>query len=153
MAATCNYAAQLEAAAAWVAEGVPAESHELVYQSRSGPPRVPWLEPDVTDHLEAVAARGVKDVVVVPIGFLSDHIEVLWDLDTEAKERAAELGLRYTRSATVGSHPGFVAGLGELIAERVAGGAAAARVPGLPVVPDICAPDCCAYTPRRPGAR
>jgi ferrochelatase len=89
---------------------------DLVYQSRSGPPQVPWLEPDVNDHLADLAGRGVRSVVIAPIGFVSDHMEVVQDLDTEAAATAAGLGLAFHRMPTVGDHPAFVAGLAESIA-------------------------------------
>ena len=93
---------------------------DLVYCSRSGPPSQPWLEPDVNDHLRALHAAGVPGVVVVPIGFVSDHMEVVYDLDTEARETAEELGLPFVRAATVGTDPRFVAGLVDLVLERAA---------------------------------
>lgn len=93
---------------------------ELVFCSRSGSPEVPWLEPDVNDRMAELAGKGIEGVVVVPIGFISDHMEVAFDLDTEAKETAENLGLRFTRAATVGTHPIFVAGLADLIEERLA---------------------------------
>ncbi|MDR6866072.1 ferrochelatase [Microbacterium resistens] len=100
---------------------------ELVFQSRSGPPSQPWLEPDVNDVIAELPGRGVKAVVVVPLGFVSDHMEVLWDLDTEAQETAAEAGLRMLRTPTPGTHPAFVAGLVDLVLERVHGTPAAER--------------------------
>ncbi len=93
---------------------------DLVYCSRSGPPSQPWLEPDVNDHLRDLHARGVPGVVVVPVGFVSDHMEVKFDLDTEARETAQELGLPFARAATVGTDPRFVAGLVDLVLERAA---------------------------------
>ncbi|WP_051191825.1 ferrochelatase [Microbacterium luticocti] len=102
--------------AAQAAPGVP---YSLCYQSRSGDPRTPWLEPDVNDEIRRLAAAGVRRVVVVPIGFVSDHMEVLWDLDTEAAETAAEVGVGFARVPTPGVHPAFVAGLVDLIQERV----------------------------------
>ncbi|MCA9578342.1 MAG: ferrochelatase [Polyangiales bacterium] len=150
MAATCAYEAQLVSAAGMVARALDAASHEVVYQSRSGPPQVPWLEPDVCDHLEALAARGVGPVVVVPIGFLSDHVEVLWDLDEEARLAAERLGVRFVRAATVGTHPLFVSALRELIQEGL--GQATPRVLGdAPALPARCPPGCCAYAPQRPA--
>ncbi|GAB7189992.1 ferrochelatase [Kineococcus sp. NUM-3379] len=91
---------------------------DLVYCSRSGPPTQPWLEPDVNDHLRELAAAGTPAVVLAPIGFVSDHMEVVFDLDTEAVETAAELGLPCARAATVGTAGHFVAGLVDLVEER-----------------------------------
>ena len=94
--------------------------HDLVYCSRSGPPSQPWLEPDVNDHLADLARAGVRDVVLVPIGFISDHMEVIYDLDTEAAETAAGLGLGFARAGTVGTDPDFVAALVDVLVERAA---------------------------------
>ena len=91
----------------------------LAYQSRSGPPAMPWLEPDVNDAITDLAAAGTAAVVVVPLGFISDHMEVIWDLDTEAAATAAALNLPFLRVATPGLHPAFVAGLVDLVAERL----------------------------------
>ncbi|MGW3017478.1 ferrochelatase, partial [Streptomyces longwoodensis] len=93
---------------------------QLVYQSRSGAPHIPWLEPDICDHLEERHAAGVPAVVMAPIGFVSDHMEVLYDLDTEATARAGELGLPVRRSATVGADPRFAAAVRDLVVERSA---------------------------------
>ncbi|MCQ9366994.1 ferrochelatase [Brevibacterium sp. 50QC2O2] len=93
---------------------------ELVFCSRSGAPGSPWLEPDINDRLRELSAQGVTGVVAVPIGFVSDHMEVKYDLDTEAAQTAAELGLDYHRAATVSTSPGFVAGLVDLLEERAA---------------------------------
>ena len=118
----------------------------LVYCSRSGPPSQPWLEPDINDHLRSLAEDGVTDVVVAPIGFISDHMEVKFDLDTEAAETAQEVGLRMTRVPTVGVDLEFVSGLVDLVEER----AAQARgeqvtMPAWPgeAMPPICRPGCC----------
>jgi ferrochelatase len=120
---------------------------ELVYCSRSGPPQVPWLEPDVNDHLEQLADEGVEAVVVVPIGFVSDHMEVVYDLDTEARETADRLGLAFARAATPGVHPAFVRVVRDLLVDRAAGenGARVDRaVTGdLPAAWDVCAATCC----------
>jgi ferrochelatase len=102
-----------------VAAAANAPAHEVVYQSRSGSPSVPWLEPDVCDRLRELAAEDVTDVVIVPLGFVSDHVEVLYDLDDEARSVADELGLTMVRASTVGTHPRFVAGIRELVAERL----------------------------------
>ncbi|WP_243470028.1 ferrochelatase [Klenkia marina] len=118
-----TYERELETAARLTVDRVaPGRSFDLVWQSRSGPPSVPWLEPDVNDHLQALSAAGEKAVVVFPVGFISDHLEVIWDLDNEAKETAEELGLAFARAATAGTHPAFVRSLVELLAERRAGG-------------------------------
>jgi ferrochelatase len=124
-------------------------THEtaLVYCSRSGPPQVPWLEPDVNDHLEELAARGVTAVVLVPLGFVSDHMEVVYDLDTEALATAARLGILARRSATAGTDPRFVAMVRDLLLERAAvergEDVARASVGTLGPLWDRCALGCC----------
>jgi ferrochelatase len=144
------YVAALRAACAGVVERLgTAQPWDLVFQSRSGPPQVPWLEPDVGDHLADLHARGVREAVMVPIGFTSDHVEVLYDLDVQAQERVAELpGLVAHRSATVGTDPEFVALLRDLVAERLAG----AELPshGAVATHDRCPAQCCPPPPRRP---
>ena len=116
---------------------------ELVYCSRSGPPTQPWLEPDVNDRLEELAKEGRTVVVVAPLGFVSDHMEVVYDIDTEAAETAERLGLRLVRVPTVGVDAEFVSGLVDLVAERAAEarGEVVPRGPG--VMPSVCAPGCC----------
>lgn len=106
-----------------VAEAVrgPGAEFDLVWQSRSGPPHVPWLQPDINDHLRTLAADGAAAVVVSPTGFVSDHLEVRWDLDTEARETAAQLDLPFARAATAGTHPAFVAMVRELVEEEQSG--------------------------------
>jgi ferrochelatase len=127
---------------------------DLVYCSRSGPPQSPWLEPDVNDHLEALAAAGVPGVAVVPIGFVSDHMEVIYDLDTEAAETADNLSLPMARPATPGTDPRFVRMLRDLVVERAA--AERGEQPARPCMGklgpgwDDCRPDCCPAL-RRPG--
>ncbi len=119
MAAVCDYESQLRGAAAIIAEMVGYEGEwDLVFQSRSGPPQVPWLEPDVGDHLRSLAAEGVTDVALCPLGFTSDHLEVLYDLDTLAAAVAAEVGIRRERATTVGTAPRFVSMVRELVEER-----------------------------------
>lgn len=115
---------------------------DLVFQSRSGPPTMPWLEPDVNDALREFAAAGTTDVVLAPIGFISDHMEVIWDLDTQARETAAELGVRLVRTPTVGTHPAFVAALAARIATELRSGSPEPG-PG-----QFCFGGCCA-NPRR----
>ena len=147
MADTSQYARQLEEASRLVTESLRRGDYELAYQSRSGPPSQPWLEPDIADVLRRLAAEGsTRDVVVVPIGFLSDHVEILWDLDTEARQVAESLGLGWVRAKTVGSHPDFVHMIRELILERTAD--APRRALGIDGPShDECPADCCAYTP------
>jgi ferrochelatase len=140
------YAAQLESLATLVADAVGgAHASSLSYCSRSGSPSVPWLEPDVGDRLDEIAASGADAVVVVPIGFISDHMEVVYDLDTEAAERAAERGLAFARAATVGTDTRFVAMVRELVLERM--GESPPRSLG-PLGPahDVCPSTCCGGT-------
>ncbi len=115
MAADSPYVAQLEETARRVAERLGRREYQLVYQSRSGSPRERWLEPDVLDALEREAAHGRTDVVVAPIGFLCDHVEVLYDLDVEARQRADALGLTLERAPTLGSHPSFIGALADAV--------------------------------------
>jgi ferrochelatase len=115
MASQCDYAAELERTAVRVLDR-PLESR-LVYQSRSGPPSMPWLGPDVLDALREAHTSGVTDVVIAPIGFVCDHMEVVFDLDVEAKDLADELGMHLVRAKTVGTHPRFVRMIRELVAE------------------------------------
>jgi ferrochelatase len=119
MAADSPYVAQLEQTAARVAEKVGVRTWRLVYQSRSGNPRDPWLEPDVLDALQEEAGRGVRDVLLAPIGFLCDHVEVLYDLDVEAKQKTDELGIRLWRVPTLGSHPAFIAALAGAVVQAL----------------------------------
>lgn len=131
-----------------VAKRAGAGSWDLAFCSRSGPPTMPWLEPDVNDRLRELSTEGVESVVVVPIGFVSDHMEVVFDLDTEAAATAEELGMRYVRVATPGTHPDFVAMVRQLVLERAAveRGEDVERpaVGTLPPCWDVCAVDCCA---------
>lgn len=115
MAAESPYVSQLEETARRVADKLGLAEFRLVYQSRSGSPRDPWLTPDVLDALDEEAARGARDVVVAPIGFVCDHVEVLYDLDVEAQQRAEALGMRLTRAATLGSHPSFLQALADAV--------------------------------------
>jgi ferrochelatase len=120
MARNCEYEHQLGETCRLVAAalGIDPERWALVYQSRSGPPDDPWLGPDILDHLDDLKRRGIDRVLIHPIGFLSDHVEVLYDLDQEARVRCESLGLEMVRSRAVGTHPRFVSLLRELIAER-----------------------------------
>ncbi|MBM4003038.1 MAG: ferrochelatase [Planctomycetes bacterium] len=144
MAAGCDYEQQLRESSRLVAEAFPGMSWDLVYQSRSGPASQPWLEPDICDFLRALSEqRDVGDVVVVPIGFISDHMEVLFDLDTEARKLCQERGLNMVRAATVGTHPRFIQMIRELVLERVADGerlALGSRGPNHDLCPVACCP-------------
>jgi ferrochelatase len=151
MAKTSDYEAQLAANARWISERLGHEHFRLAYQSRSGPPQVPWLEPDILDELSGLAERGTRAVVIAPIGFVSDHVEVVYDLDVEARAHCAKLGITMVRAATVGVHPRFVQAVRELVLERTAGAPVLAVGP-LPARSSLCAPGCCP-APIRPGTR
>ncbi|MET7802240.1 ferrochelatase, partial [Streptomyces decoyicus] len=155
------YVAQHLDVARVIADAVRAETGvdhpwRLVYQSRSGAPHVPWLEPDICDHLEERHAAGVPAVVMAPIGFVSDHMEVKYDLDTEATAKAAELGLPVARSATVGADPRFAAAVRDLLLERAT--AERGRTPercalgSLGTGHDLCPVGCCPARAPRPAA-
>src|SRR5262249_40030485 len=118
-----RYAAELSEAASLISERIRGGSlgHDLVYQSRSGPPGRPWLEPDVCDHVRTLAKSGAPAAVVVPVGFVSDHMEVVHDLDVEAAQAAASLGLPFARAKAPGPTPRFAAMVSELVAERISG--------------------------------
>ena len=118
MARRCRYEDQLAESARLVAERAGAGAYDVVYQSRSGSPTVPWLGPDVGEHLRELAGAGVRDVVLSPVGFVSDHMEVVYDLDVEARAVADKLGLDLVRAPTAGTHPAFVSMIRELIQER-----------------------------------
>jgi len=147
MAATSRYEAQLRESCRLISEQLDRRDWRLVYQSRSGPPSQPWLGPDIGEHLREIAAAGVREVVIAPIGFISDHLEVLYDLDTEARALCDQLGLKMMRAATVGNHPSFVSMIRELVLERM-GELPPRSLGDLGPDPDVCAPDCCA-APRR----
>ena len=167
MAAQCDYEAQLHEAARLVIEALPGPSlpWRLVWQSRSGPPQIPWLEPDVNDALTAMGNEGVRHAVIVPIGFVSDHMEVMWDLDTQAVETAVNAGITLSRAVAPGTAPeaGFIDMWVDLIEERIAAersedpATITRRALGsLTVRPDVCAVDCCPAPTRptgRPGAQ
>ena len=150
MADTSDYVKQLAEASRLVAAGSGCPNYRLVYQSRSGPPTQPWLEPDICLAIEQAAAAGATHTVVVPIGFISDHLEVLYDLDTEARQKAADLGLGFTRVASIGTDPRFIRMIRELVLERLD--------PSLPKRAcglygpnhDVCPVDCCP-APTRPA--
>jgi len=132
MAANCDYAMQLAETAGLIVRELNIKNWQLVYQSRSGSPMQPWLGPDISEHLKTLAAEGAKEVVIAPIGFVSDHMEIVYDLDFEAQNIARELGLKMVRAATAGTHPSFVKMIRELMLERIEG-----------TRTGLCAPGCC----------
>jgi protoporphyrin/coproporphyrin ferrochelatase len=142
MAANCDYALQLAETGSLIAQALSSENWKLVYQSRSGSPAQPWLGPDVSDHLRALSQAGVTNVVVAPIGFVSDHMEVVYDLDVEALALAKEIGISMVRARTAGTHPAFVKMIRELMLERITNEPArfvGSHGPRL----NFCLPDCC----------
>lgn len=150
------YSRQVAEAARLCAAAAGFGDYDVVWQSRSGPPRIPWLEPDIVDHLETLPDKGIDAVIVCPVGFVSDHLEVIWDLDNEAAAKAAELGISFARAATPGTDPRFAEMVVELIGEHL-GGVAPRRlgaVPGYGCTRDgaPCATGCCA-PPHRPSGR
>ena len=132
MAANCRYEEQLIETARRVSECISHEEWDLVWQSRSGPPTQPWLEPDILHHLRGLAGNGVHDVIVSPLGFLSDHMEVMYDLDYEAAALCRDLGLNFVRAQTPGTHPAVIALLAELIEQHQSS-----------IDLPFCPPDCC----------
>lgn len=142
MAANCDYAAQLQEAGGLIAGALGIDRWRLVYQSRSGSPMQPWLGPDINEHLRELNSRKTSAVVVAPIGFVSDHMEIVYDLDYEAQHLAHELGMKMVRAATAGTHPSFVKMIRELMLERIhhepprfLGSRGPAH--------DVCPADCC----------
>jgi len=142
MAANCEYADQLQETGRLIAERLETDRWRVVYQSRSGSPSQPWLEPDIGDCLRQIRSEGVSEVVVAPIGFVSDHMEVVYDLDFEAQNLANELGIRMVRAATAGTHPAFVRMIRELILERT-DNAPARFLGSRGAGHDVCPADCC----------
>ena len=133
MADTSPYVTQLTETCAVVAERLGHTDWKLVYQSRSGPPGQPWLEPDIGDHIRALHAQGRRELVIMPVGFLTDHMEVIYDLDTEAAVLCEELGIRMERAKTVGAAPEFVRLIRDLLLQPC----------------KVCEPDCCPRPQRR----
>jgi ferrochelatase len=152
MAQGCDYEKQLRETGRLVAEALGRREWRLVYQSRSGPASQPWLEPDILDALREAKSQGAEDVVIAPIGFVSDHMEVLFDLDTQARELCEEIGLNMVRAETVGTHPRFIGMIRELICERMNEDAVRPALGGLGARADVCPVGCCAM-PARVGAR
>lgn len=141
-AANCDYAMQLNEVGRLIAEQLGIRNWRLVYQSRSGSPQQPWLGPDVCDYLKKLSEDGAADVLVAPIGFVSDHMEIIYDLDVEAQQLCQKVGMRMFRAATVGTHPKFIKMIRELILERTNN--APVRFSGsLGPRPDVCETNCC----------
>lgn len=154
MSENSRYEQQLREASRLVAEGLGRHKWTLVYQSRSGPPQQPWLEPDVGDFIERRHKESsIRDAVIVPIGFISDHLEVLFDLDTEVRQLCERLGINMVRAATVGTHPRFVRMIRELIEERMSESPQRLSLGTLGPNHDVCPVDCCTYSPGRPPAK
>jgi len=141
MAENCDYTAQLNETGRLIAEQLSITDWKLVYQSRSGSPMQPWLGPDICDHLRDIRNKGVTEVVVAPIGFVSDHMEVIYDLDVEAQKVAGEIGMNIARASTAGTHPAFVKMIRELILEKTE--QVPVRYLGTRPRLEDCAADCC----------
>jgi protoporphyrin/coproporphyrin ferrochelatase len=155
MADHSRYEEQLRESARLVCRAAKHEPWELVFQSRSGPPQQPWLEPDVCDRIEQLhAEEGMKQVVLMPIGFVSDHMEVLFDLDEEASGLCQQKGIQMVRAATVGTHPAFVSMIADLLEERMAPETERPFLGNYGPSHDLCPGNCCLYPqpPRRPTA-
>lgn len=153
MASGCRYVEQLREASRLVGDRVGAADWELVFQSRSGRPSQPWLGPDVCDRILELEGSATTHVCVAPIGFVSDHVEILFDLDVESAAAAGQAGLGFVRAGTVGTHPAFVSCVCDLIEERLHSDADRASVGSLPALPDACPADCCPPPRRRRSPR
>jgi protoporphyrin/coproporphyrin ferrochelatase len=154
MHSCCDYQKQLKETSRLVAEAVGHPTDwTLVFQSRSGPPSQPWLEPDICDHIKSLYERGVRELVIAPIGFVSDHMEVIYDLDIEARALCDELGIKMIRAKTSGTHPRFVQMVRELVDERVTGSQQAAVLGAYGPNPDVCVSECCHMGQPGPAAK
>jgi ferrochelatase len=151
MARTCDYEKQLQETSRLITQRLGRERYQLAYQSRSGPPSQPWLAPDICDALKDVAQQqSPQEVVVAPIGFLSDHLEVLYDLDVEASQLCEQLGVRMVRAGTVGTHPRFVQMIVDLVQERLSGQPERLAIGDYGPQPDVCPDSCCPRPKQRP---
>jgi len=150
MAKTSPYEEQLHEVASIISDQLKISDWKMVFQSRSGPPGQPWLEPDILEHIKTLRERGCVQLVIAPIGFISDHLEVVYDLDTQAKELCDDLKMTMIRAGTAGLHLAAVKMFRELIEEQIRPGVEQ-RVYGMgPKWPDVCPQNCCDYTPGRP---
>ncbi len=151
MADNCDYVKQLTESCRLIAEQAGITNWRLVYQSRSGPPQQPWLEPDICDAInEMDDCEKISHLIIVPIGFVSDHMEVLFDLDEEAAQLCQQRGIAMARAATAGTHPSFMTMIRQLVEERLGRRASRDALGTLGPWHDVCPDDCCLYTPRRP---
>jgi len=150
MAKNCRYEHQLEESSRLIADQAAIENWQLVYQSRSGPPQQPWLEPDVCDAMRsAVEENPNLQLVIVPVGFVSDHMEVIYDLDDEAAKLASELNVEMARVKTAGTHPKFISMIRQLIEERLGRTTEKLALGSDGPSHDVCPANCCIYTPQR----
>ena len=147
MAETCRYESEINEAASLVANKVDPNKRlrrEVVWQSRSGPPHIPWLEPDINDKLDQLASEGVEAVVVSPIGFPIENFEILWDLDFEASNKAASLGMSFSRADSVENDSRFISMIADLLCERIDKPTLSSSALGsLNISPKKCEKDCC----------
>jgi len=151
MAAGCLYENQLREVCRLVVGELGLQRWSLAYQSRSGPPSQPWIEPDILKHLSQLKEEGITDVVVAPVGFISDHMEVIYDLDTEARQHCAAIGINMVRAATVGTHPRFIRMIRELILERMEEEPTRLSLGTSGPSHDVCPLDCCLSGQATPG--
>ncbi|MEW4490049.1 ferrochelatase [Thalassoglobus sp. JC818] len=151
MSDNCDYVQQLSETCRLIADsiGIPQDRWKLVYQSRSGRPEDPWLEPDILDHIDQLNQQGVGGLIIAPVGFLSDHMEVLFDLDEEAALKCKELGVPMSRAASVGTHPDFVRCVSKLIMERLLLNVEKEAIGQYGPNWDVCPQDCCPAPVRR----
>ncbi|HEX4167287.1 MAG TPA: ferrochelatase [Bryobacteraceae bacterium] len=150
MAETSDYEKQLRETVRLVAAETSLDDWDLVYQSRSGPPAQPWLEPDILDHLRSLHAQGVNNVIVAPIGFTSDHMEVVFDLEMEARALAGQLSMKMERAGTAGTHPAFIRAIREIVEERLDPEKPKRAIGVFGPNHDFCPRNCCP-APQRPG--
>ncbi len=150
MAESCAYEQQLRETSQLIAREASLSDWDLVYQSRSGPPAQPWLGPDILDHLRSLHLEDVKNVLIAPLGFTSDHLEVLYDLDVEARALANHLGMKMVRAATAGTHPAFIQMICELVEERLDSAKPKRAIGVFGPNHDFCPRNCCP-APQRPG--
>ncbi|MDQ2938724.1 MAG: ferrochelatase [Acidobacteriota bacterium] len=152
MAQNCDYERQLEETGRLIAEALGIRKWQLVYQSRSGSPMQPWLGPDVGEYLRQLSASDTKEVIVAPIGFVSDHMEIIYDLDTEAMTLCQELGLNMIRASTVGTHPSFIKMIRELVLERLEPNRERRFLGANNPRENQCSPGCCLMADRNRSA-